>query len=128
MSDSEGDAFDQLSFARRNGVYVNKEGGYYCRGKQYGMEKKLAIVATYQHYQLLEGGRPNLSRIATEHKIDRKFVRKIESELYKNDERVVSPEEVALDMVSRRTLGSGSSALDERDCYILICLMRSNPR
>jgi hypothetical protein len=50
MSDSEGDEFDQLSFACMNGVSVNKEGGYYCHGKQYGMEKKLAVAATYQHY------------------------------------------------------------------------------
>ncbi len=46
--------------------------------------------------------------IAHEHKVDRKFVRKIESELYRNDGRVVSPEEVTLDMVSRRTLGPGT--------------------
>ncbi len=108
MSESDGDEFDQLSFACKNGVSVNKEGGYYCRGKQYGMEKKLAVAATYQHHKQLCGGRPSLSSIAHEHKVDRKFVRKIVSELYRNDGRVVSPEEVTLDMVSRRTLGPGT--------------------
>jgi hypothetical protein len=106
---------------------VNKEGGYYCRGKQYGMEKKLAIAATYQHYQQLYGGRPSLLCIAHEHKVDRKFVRKIESKLFRNNGRVVSPEEVTLDIVSRRTLGPGMIALDQADCFALYCLMRSRP-
>jgi hypothetical protein len=127
MSDSEGDKFDQLSFARRNGVSVNKEGGYYCRGKQYGMENKLAVAATYQHYQQLYGGRPSLSSIAHEHKVDRKFVWKIESELFRNHGRVVSLEEVTLDMVSRQTLGPGTIALDQADCFALYCLMRIRP-
>jgi hypothetical protein len=33
IMDSDGDEQDRLSFARRNGVSVNKEG--HCRGKQY---------------------------------------------------------------------------------------------
>jgi hypothetical protein len=56
MSESNGDEFDQLSFACRNGVLVNKEGGYYCCGKQYGMEKKLAVAVTYQHHKQIGGG------------------------------------------------------------------------
>ncbi len=127
MSDSKGDEFDQLSFARRNGVSVNKEGGYFCRGKQYSMENRLAVVATYQHYQQLYGGRPSLSCIAHEHKVYRKFVWKIESELFRNYGRVVSPVEVTLDMVSRRTLGPGTIALDQADCFAVYCLMRSRP-
>jgi hypothetical protein len=128
MLESNGDEFDQLSFACRNSVLVNKEGGYYCRGKQYGMEKKLTVAATYQHHKQLCGGRPSLSGIAHEHKVDRKFVRKIESKLYRNDGCVVSLEEVTLDMVSRWTLGSGTIAfLDQADCYALYCLMHSKP-
>ena len=45
------------------------------------MEKKLAVAETYLHYEQLGGGRPSLSKIASEHKVDRRFVRKIESEL-----------------------------------------------
>jgi hypothetical protein len=127
MSESNRDEFDQLSFACRNGVSVNKEGGYYCRDKQYGMEKKLAVAATYQHHKQLCGGRPSLSCIAHEHKVDRKFVQKIESELYRNDGHVISPEEVTLNMVSRQTLGPGTIALDQADCFALYCLMRSKP-
>jgi hypothetical protein len=47
--ESDGDEYDRLSFARRNGVSVNKEGGYYCRGRQYGVEKKLAVAACYEY-------------------------------------------------------------------------------
>ncbi len=54
-------------------------------------------------------------------------MRKIESKLYRNDGRVVSPEEITLDMVSQRTLGHGTIALDQADCFALYCLMRSKP-
>ncbi len=64
MLECDGDEFDQLSFACRNGVLVNKEG---CRGKQYGMEKKLAVAATYQHHKQLCGGWPSLLSIANEY-------------------------------------------------------------
>ncbi len=47
--ESDGDDHYRLSFARRNGVSVNKEGGYYCRGRQYGVEKKLAVAACYDY-------------------------------------------------------------------------------
>ncbi len=113
--ESNGDEHNWLSFARRNGVSVNKEGGYYCLGRQYGLEKKLAVAACYDYNKRLWGGRPNLLEIARKHKVSKKFVRKIEDELYKNDGRVVSPEEVMLEMVSRRALGPGSIALDEGD-------------
>ncbi len=52
------------------------------------MEKKLAIVDTYLHYKQLDGGRLSLLKIASEHKVNWKFVRKIVSELYTNDERI----------------------------------------
>ena len=68
------------------------------------MEKKLAIAETYLNYEQLDGGRPSISKIASEHKVSRKFVRKIESELYTNDWCVVSPEEITLDMVSRHSI------------------------
>ena len=91
------------------------------------MEKKLAVAKTYLHYEQLGGGRPSLLKIASEHKVDRWFVRKIESELYANEGCVVSPEEVMLDMVSRRRLGPGSIVLDQADCFALYCLFRRKP-
>ena len=127
MLESDGNEQDRLSFAQRHGAALNKKGGYYRRGKQYGMEKKLAVAETYLHYEQLGGGRPNLSKIASEHKVDWWFVRKIESELYANEGCVVSPEEVTLDMVSRRQLGPGSIVLDQADCFALYCLYRRKP-
>ena len=47
---------DWLSFARWNGVSVNKEGGYYCHGRQYGVEKKLAVGDCYEYKKQLCGG------------------------------------------------------------------------
>ena len=122
-----GDEHVPNSFALKNGVSVNKAGGYYCRGRQYGVEKKLAVAACYEHKKQLCGGRPNISEIADEHQVSRKFVTKMEAELRKSDGRVVFPEEVTLEMVGHRALGSGSIALDEGDCFALICLMRTKP-
>jgi hypothetical protein len=52
------------------------------------MEKKLAIAEMYLHYEQLDRGRSIIFKIASEHKVSRKFVRKIESELYTNDGRI----------------------------------------
>ncbi len=46
---------------------------------------KLAVADTYLHYEQLDGGRLSLSKIASEHKVSRKFVEKVESELYTTD-------------------------------------------
>ncbi len=54
----------------------------------FGMKKKLAVAGMYLHYEQLDGGRPSLLKIESEHKVSRKFVRKIESELYTNDGRI----------------------------------------
>jgi hypothetical protein len=81
MSESDGDELDQLSFAQRHGALLNEWGGYYLQGKHYGMEMKLAIVDTYLHYEQLDGGRRSISKIALEHKVSWKFVRKVESEM-----------------------------------------------
>jgi hypothetical protein len=54
----------------------------------YEMKKKLAVAGMYLHYEQLDGRRPSLSKIESEHKVCQKFVRKIESELYTNDGRI----------------------------------------
>ncbi len=127
MLESTGNKLDWLSFAQTHGATSNKKGGYYRRGKQYGMEKKLAVAETYLHYKQLGGGRLSLSKIASEHKVDWWVEQKIESELYANKGCVVSPEEVTLDMVTRRRLGPGSIVLDQADCFALYCLFHRKP-
>ena len=74
MLESDGNELDRLSFAQRHGTALNKKGDI-------RMEKKLAVAETYLHYEQLGGGRPSLSKIASEHKVGLRFVRKIESEL-----------------------------------------------
>ena len=54
----------------------------------YGMKKKRAVAGMYLHYEQLDRGRPSLLKIESEHKVSRKFVLKIESELYTNDGRI----------------------------------------
>jgi hypothetical protein len=54
--ESNGDGQDRLSFAWWNGVSVNKERGYYCHGRQYGVEKKLAVRDYYENKKQLCGG------------------------------------------------------------------------
>ena len=51
--ESDGDEQDWLSFARWNGVFVNKDGGYHCRGRQYGVEKKIAVGDCYEYKKQL---------------------------------------------------------------------------
>ena len=53
---SDGDGQDRLSFARWNGISVNKEGGYYCLGRQYGVEKKLAVGDCHENKSSFVGG------------------------------------------------------------------------
>ncbi len=65
IMESNGNELDWLSFAQRHGATLNKKGGYYHQGKQYGMEKKLDVAETYLHYKQLGGGRPGLSKIAS---------------------------------------------------------------
>jgi hypothetical protein len=90
MSESNGYKLDQLSFAQRHGALLNEWGGYYRLGKHYGMEKKLAIVETYLYYEQLDKGRPSILKMASEYKVSRKFVQKIESELYTDDRRCIA--------------------------------------
>ncbi len=60
------------------------------------MEKKLAVEDCYENKNQLCGGQPNLMEIARAHKVSKKFVRKIEGELYKHDGRVIYLEEITL--------------------------------
>ena len=62
--------------------------------RQSRRKKNLAVAEMYLNYEQLVGGRPSISKIASEHKVSRKFVWKIESELYTNNRCVVSPEEI----------------------------------
>jgi hypothetical protein len=72
----------------------------------YGMKKKLAVADMYLHYEQLDGGRPSLLKIESEHKVSRKFVLKIESELYTNDGRISGTKSSRPQFVSPREKSS----------------------
>ncbi len=63
---------------------------------------KLAVADTYLNYEQLDGGRLSLSKIASEHRVSRKFVQKIESELYTNDGRIHGTKTLRPRLVSPR--------------------------
>ncbi len=84
----------QLYFAGRHLFLVNSNDGFYQRGKLYGMETKLFVVAKYlNHKEWLGGLRPVLTKVAAEYHVGRGFVAKIERELVEND-RVLMPGEI----------------------------------
>ena len=74
-----GDDLQQLYFASRHSASINDNGGYYQRGKTYGLEVKLFVAAKYLDHKERRGGlRPVLSKIAAECRVERHFVAKIE--------------------------------------------------
>jgi len=80
-----GDALQQLYFANRHGVSINDKGGYYQRGKAYGLEVKLFVAAKYLDRKERRGGlRPVLNNIGAEFRVTWPFVAKIKRELMEN--------------------------------------------
>ena len=115
----------QLYFASRHGVLVNDNGGYYQRGKSYGMEVKLFVAAKYLDHKERRGGlRPVVTKVAAECRVERHFVVKIERELMEN-ERVLAPEEIYL--ARANPVGPGSRSMSEEDFFLLYMLYRQQP-
>ena len=56
----------QLFFIE-HGIALNKNGGYYKRGKSYGIEKKLLVAATYLDAKEICGTRPCCKSIEYNH-------------------------------------------------------------
>ena len=116
----------QLYFASCHGVLVNNNGGYYQRGKSYGLEVKLFVAAKYlDHKERLGGLRPVLTKVASECRVDWSFVAKIERELMEN-ERILSPEEIYL--AQDIPVGPGSSSMSEEDFFVLYMLYCQEPK
>ena len=66
------DELQQLYFASRHGVLINDNGGYYQRGKTYGLEVKLLVAAKYLYHKERHGGlRPVLTKVAAECRVER---------------------------------------------------------
>jgi transposase len=115
----------RLYFADQHNVLVNSNGGFYQRGKSYGMETKLFVAAKYLDHKEMRGElRPILSRIAAECRVGWDFVAKIERELVEND-RVLTPKEVYL--ARDNPIGPGSMSMSGEDFYVLYILYRQEP-
>ena len=71
----------QLFFIEQ-GIALNKNDGYYQRGRSYGIEKKLLVAATYLDTKEICGTRPNITHIARQCSVGWEFVTKVEKELY----------------------------------------------
>ncbi len=85
-------------FFMQHGVGVNKNGGYYQRGKSYSLSKKLLVPATYLEAKEKSinagiGYRPNVSQVACECSVSWHYVEKIEGELLSED-HVLAPKDV----------------------------------
>jgi hypothetical protein len=127
MWDSDSDESYSDSFPLKQGVKRNRNGGYYEPGKQYELSRKVRVAELYLSRSMDEGGgRPNISKLATDCNVGRAFVTKIEGELYAEG-RVIPPDEIKLNMVNNRQLGAGSISLDPEDCFVLYQLYRKQP-
>ena len=96
MWDSDSDESYLVSIPLKQGVKRNRNGGYYEPGKQYDLCKKVRVAELYLSRSMDEGGgRPNISKLATDCHVGRAFVTKIEGELYAEG-RVIPPDEIKL--------------------------------
>ena len=84
---------DSWQLTLRSGYKVNRQGGFYVRGRPYGTVKKLEVADDYQRQS--RGGtiRPNMSAIARRNRVSNTFVNRIEAELIAHG-RVLSPAEI----------------------------------
>ena len=72
---------------------INCQGKLYNNGSAYSMDPRLEVTNAYLELEKQNGGRPNLSQIATKFRVDPMFVKKIELEIWCYG-RVDSPHEI----------------------------------
>ena len=115
---------DSQQLALRSGYEVNRQGGFYVRGRPYNTVKKLEVADDYQRQS--RGGtiRPNMSAIARRNRVSNTFVNRIKAELIAHG-RVLSPAEVRANRVFPR--GPGALSLDKFDQFTLMQLFYDEP-
>ncbi len=119
------DELHKLFFAGRHGALANDDGGFYQRGKSYGLEVKLLVAAKYlDHKERLGGLRHVVTQVAAECRIGKDIVCKIEHELMEND-RVLTPNKIynARDIA----IGPGSKTMIKEEMFVLYQLYREDP-
>ena len=120
------DELFQLKFSQEQGSSLNSSGGFYQRGKSYGMETKLFVAATYLDCQeRCNGKHLSIRKIASHCRVGKDFVIKIICELEKNAGQVVAPDII----YSNRNVpvGPGSIRLTSEDRFVLYCLYQKDP-
>ena len=104
---------------------MNKNNGFYERGKCYGMDKKLSVAAVY--FDALEQNplrRPNLNQISRECKVGWHFVEKIEREILGLG-KIQAPEDAYVNRVT--ITGSGAKSIDKVDAWVLLMMYIEEP-
>jgi transposase len=116
---------DQIEFVMQHGVSINSNGGLYQHGKSYSFDKKLFVALVYMdHQERGSGQRPTLTLVATQCRVGRDFVAKVEKELNLNG-RVLRPEEIFANRSMPR--GPGSKSMTKEDGFVIYMLYRQNP-
>ena len=107
------------------GAKLNQYGGVYISGQAYDYRKKIEVAASYHAAKANNGGeRPNISELARDCHVSRKFVEKIEKEL-QNYGRVVDPKDILQN--KEGPIGPGSKTIDENDSFVLLLLYLDEP-
>ena len=112
------------ALAVSSGRDVNSQGRTYRNGAAYSTDLKLEVADAYLAAAGQTTGRPNISALATQFRVGREFVKKVEGELLSHG-RIRPPEEIR---ASRdRVDGPGSLTLSGIDKYIIVRLYYGNP-
>lgn len=110
--------------AVQEGFSVNRLGGIYRNGGEYGHAKKLEVASAIVLQHAKSGGeRPNTSAVMRQCKVSREFANKIEKEL-REDGRATTPNK---NSPNHGSVGHGSRSLDDSDIFILFKLYMELP-
>ena len=116
-------------FFAHHGIKMNKNGGYYQRGKAYTVDKKLFVAATYldlreESEREGRGPRPSINYVAAVCGVDWHYVRKVEGELFLQG-HIALPADAYKDRGGPS--GPGSICMTQEDSFVLYCLYRKQP-
>jgi hypothetical protein len=117
------EALDHAAFAAEHGLRTNQYDRVYHPGKSLEYDQKVAIaldiVDAKVEAQMLGRENINISALARKCKVERKTIRKIESELNEHG-CVLSSSDISANKTVQR--GAGSKSLSSLDVFILFLL------
>ena len=117
------EALGHAAFVAEHGLQTNQYDRIYQPGKSLEYDQKVAIaldiVDVKVEAQMLGRENINISAFARKCKVEKKTIRKIESELNKH-RRVLSPSNISANKTVQ--IGAGSQSLSSLDVFILLQL------